>query len=85
MTEDQDRIDAERWRKIAQVLQLRVEQEERWEAVQVSKNRRTEERVIEWQWNLDIHPDHSWKLYGSTKDGAKVPKSLDEFIDRLVL
>lgn len=64
-------LDAARWRKIAQVLS-------------VSAKRRVE-KVVEWKWNLDIHQDHSWKMYGCTNDEASVPKSLDEFIDRLVL
>lgn len=84
MSDEQDRIDAARWRKIAQYLRLEVEQWEHWESVSESKKRRVEERVVEWNWNLDVHPDTSWKLYGSTQDESLVPKSLDAFIDRLI-
>lgn len=85
MSDEQDRIDAARWRKIAAVLRLEVEMEERWDTVSESSKRRVEEKVVEWKWNLDMHPDHSWKFYGRTTDEALVPKSLGELIDRVVL
>lgn len=83
MSDEQDKKDAERWRKVAAFLRVEVKRDERWQTVAETRNKRTEEKTVEWTWNIDVHPDHAWKLYGSTKDEAKVPKSLDDVIDAL--
>ena len=80
-----DTKDAERWRKMKAFLRVDVEEREHWETINESSRRRTEERVVEWTWNVDLHPDHSWKFYGSTKDKTKVPNSIDEILDGIEL
>lgn len=75
--------DAERWRKLAAFLRLEVEERTYWEPVSESAKRRVEEKVIEWNWTVDVHPDHSWKLYGNTKDESRVPKTIADVIDAL--
>lgn len=81
--ESDDQRDAARWRKIVQYLKLDVTREEHWERSSETSKRRVEEKVVEWHWNLEVNHEHSWKLYGSTKFEADVPRSLDEFVDKL--
>ncbi len=80
-TDELDKIDAERWRKLEKMLRLEIEENEWWDRTSTTEKRRVEERVVEWSWTIDLHPDHSYKFYGTTRDKSMLPKSLADAID----
>ena len=77
---EHDAEDAARWREIKKYLKLDVEEREHWETVSRSSSRRTEERRLEWYWNITFN-DEYWKLGATVTEHGKVPSSIEEAID----